>query len=284
MRYELLNSIPDNTPLWDDITKRAKKNHATIMTLAPSPGLYGMVKDHSLPATNLIDHITGRAYHPGRYLFFDHAPVPEDTAIQMQEDGFISLVNNGESIGYMTIYANTHRAVKEIHYTNPDGTNDTIEEYTFDGSHYSNLIYYNNELQQIQFLNEAGAVVIRYFFFDGLINLITIEDPATQEVLRRYDTLDSFNQNELAMQLQPEDTVTISYLATELNALIKAPSRNVLHLSEPAIDETGAVRGNLLMILNDQIPYIHEVEMPASDYNELAMRNIPLTKAKIIDV
>ncbi|WP_156321562.1 hypothetical protein [Lacticaseibacillus saniviri] len=85
------------------------------------------------------------------------------------------------------------------------------------------------------------------------------------------------------MQLQPEDTVTISYLATELNALIKAPSRNVLHLSEPAIDETGAVRGNLLMILNDQIPYIHEVEMPASDYNELAMRNIPLTKAKIID-
>ncbi|KRM71833.1 hypothetical protein [Lacticaseibacillus brantae] len=283
MRYELLNTIQENTPVWENIKKRAKKSHETIMTLAPSPALYGAVKENQLPAMNLLDHITQRTYHPGRYVFFDHAPVPDDTAIQMQEDGYINLARDGESIGFMTLFANTHRALREIHYTNPDGTNDTLEEYTYDGSQFSNLIYYNNELQQIQFLNEDGQVVIRYFFFDKIINLITIEDPETQEVVRRYDTLGDFTAAELAAILKPEDTVTISYMATELNALVNTKSHNILRLSEPAVDESGAVRGNLLMILKNEIKYIHEVEMPTADYNELAMRNIPLTKAKIVD-
>jgi len=283
MRYEMLNTIPQGTPTWENIKKRAKKNHETILTIAPAPGQYSAVKENQLPAMNLLDTITKRETHPGRYVFFDHAPVPDGTAIQMQEDGYINLARDGRSIGFMTLYPNTHRALKEIHYTNPDGTNDVLEEYMYDGSHYSNLIYYNNELQQIQFLNEAGEIVIRYFFYNKVINLVTIEDPETQEVARRYDTLNDFTQNELAAILKPEDTVIISYMGTELNALAKTHSHNVLHLSEPAVDETGAVRGNLLMILNDEIKYIQEVEMPTADYNELAMRNIPLDKAKVID-
>ncbi|EPC18104.1 hypothetical protein [Lacticaseibacillus paracasei] len=282
MNYEIVNQLNAGQPGWDAHKAALNKSDTQLLVLGPLPGFFGFLQDEGLSGVNLIDIITRRKYVKDSYMFFDKAPVPEGTAVYMNEDGTISLIQEGETIGSMITYAGTRRAVKELRYNYLDGTKDLIEEYAFDGNHYSNLFYYNDEIQEIQLLNRNGNPVVREFFYQGGINLITINDPFSGHQLRHYNDIAAFRAGELARFLKPEDTAVTRYMGIEMEALREAKSHNVLRLSESPFDDNDEVRGNLLAILKNDVSFIQEVQMDQASYNALALRKIPLNKARVI--
>lgn len=283
MNYEIINQLATGQSGWAEHKADLNETNTKLLVLGPLPGFFGFLKDEGLEGVDLIDIVTQRKYIKDSYMFFDKAPVPQGTAVYMNDDGTISLIHDGETIGSMITYAGTRRAVKEIRYQYLDGTKDLIQEYTFDGNQYSNLFYYNDDIQEIQFLNRKGSPVIREFFYQGNINLITIEDPTSGRELRRYDNIDAFRAGELARFLKPEDTAVTRYMGLEMSALRDTKSHNILRLSESPFDENNEVRGNLLAILKNDIAYIQEVQMDQASYNALALRKAPLDKATVLE-
>lgn len=283
MNYELINGVVTDSPAWPTFKQESKDLHAPFIVLQSLPGLLGVEKEEGIHIQSLVDYVTKRRHNKDTYRFFNEAPVPSNAQIYMSEDGFINIIENGETIGLIFTYDHTRRAVKQINYFNPDNSRDFIEEYAYDGNQYSNLFYYNNTIQQMQFLNNEGQVVLRQYLYDGVINLITIEDPDSGKILERYDDLVSFLAATVAKMVTVHDTVRIHYMGVEMNALRQSPAHNVLRLAETPFDDDGNVRGFLLQILKDEIKYIHEVEMSKAAYQALALQNIPLTKATVVD-
>lgn len=283
MNYELINGVSPQSPAWPTFKQWAKEENAPFIVLQPLPGLLGVAKEQDIQLRSVIDFVTKRRYAKDSYRFFNEAPVPDGAEIFMSGDGVISIIYEGEIIGYVTTYANTRRAVKQIDYLNPDQTKDFTEEYAYDGNQYSNLFYYDNTLRQIQFLNNDGQIVVREYLYDGMINMITIEDPITGKVVTQYDDLTRFLTATVAKMVTAHDTVRIHYMGVELNVLKDSPAHNVLRLAEAPFDDQGTVRGFLLMILKDEINYVQEVEMSRAAYQALTVQNIPLEKATIID-
>ncbi|KRM29032.1 hypothetical protein LH991_00870 [Schleiferilactobacillus harbinensis] len=283
MNYELINGVSPQSPAWPTFKQWAKEENAPFIVLQPLPGLLGVAKEQDIQLRSVIDFVTKRRYAKDSYRFFNEAPVPDGAEIFMSGDGVISIIYEGEIIGYVTTYANTRRAVKQIDYLNPDQTKDFTEEYAYDGNQYSNLFYYDNTLQQIQFLNNDGQIVVREYLYDGMINMITIEDPITGKVVTQYDDLTRFLTATVAKMVTAHDTVRIHYMGVELNVLKDSPAHNVLRLAEAPFDDQGTVRGFLLMILKDEINYVQEVEVSRAAYQALTVQNIPLEKATIID-
>lgn len=283
MNYELINGVSPQSLAWPTFKQWAKEENAPFIVLQPLPGLLGVAKEQYIQLRSVIDFVTKRRYAKDSYRFFNEAPVPDGAEIFMSGDGVISIIYEGEIIGYVTTYANTRRAVKQIDYLNPDQTKDFTEEYAYDGNQYSNLFYYDNTLQQIQFLNNDGQIVVREYLYDGMINMITIEDPITGKVVTQYDDLTRFLTATVAKMVTAHDTVRIHYMGVELNVLKDSPAHNVLRLAEAPFDDQGTVRGFLLMILKDEINYVQEVEMSRAAYQALTVQNIPLEKATIID-
>ncbi|ERL64518.1 hypothetical protein L248_0813 [Schleiferilactobacillus shenzhenensis LY-73] len=277
-----MNSINPGLADWPAMKKRVQESHGKMLTLASAPGFLGVLQEENVAGVNLVDIVTKRVYHPGHYLFWDEAPIPTPTNLMMQSDGFIDLIYDGSRIGTMQVYEKTRRAVKEIRYLNPDGTTDYIEEYAFDGSHYTNMFYYRNDLQEIQFLNNVGQICLRFFFYDKQINLVTVEDPETGTVVHRYNSLPEFYATHLSGIVGPQDTVRIDYMAAELFALKNTKSHNILHLVESPFDDNNEIRGNLELILTDKINYVQTVEMSQAAYNALVMRHYPVVKAKVV--
>ncbi|MBO3091726.1 hypothetical protein J5F27_07290 [Schleiferilactobacillus harbinensis] len=283
MNYELINGVSPQSPAWPTFKQWAKEENAPFIVLQPLPGLLGVAKEQDIQLRSVIDFVTKRRYAKDSYRFFNEAPVPDGAEIFMSGDGVISIIYEGEIIGYVTTYANTRWAVKQIDYLNPDQTKDFTEEYAYDGNQYSNLFYYDNTLQQIQFLNNDGQIVVREYLYDGMINMITIEDPITGKVVTQYDDLTRFLTATVAKMVTAHDTVRIHYMGVELNVLKDSPAHNVLRLAEAPFDDQGTVRGFLLMILKDEINYVQEVEMSRAAYQALTVQNIPVEKATIID-
>ncbi|MDT7019691.1 hypothetical protein RIN67_01105 [Levilactobacillus namurensis] len=284
MRYELVNGVHTNTDIWQQEKKVLEADNLHLLSIASAPNFAGTMRQQGIKhAVNLYDVITKRTtYDPDDYLFFNRAPVPTGTNILMNADGFLALEYDGAPIGRMHLYPGTNRAVKEIDYFNPDGTNDLIEEYATDGRQYTQLLYDEGKPQEFQFLNLKKQPVIRYYYYENVLNYVTIEDPETQDVLEHYDNLGEFVSRQVAQFLTVQDQVTVCYLGVEMMALRYAPSHNILRLSEDPIDQQGEVRGNLLGILNNDIAYIQEVQMDQAAYNALALRNINLSKATVI--
>ncbi|WP_125768749.1 hypothetical protein [Lapidilactobacillus wuchangensis] len=284
MHYELVNNVHINTDFWQQEKAVLQADKLNLLSVGSAPNFAGIMQHEGIQKSmNLFDHITKRTYHPGQYLYFNQAPVPTGTNIMVNADGYITLEYYGEPIGEMKLYPETNRAVKEIDYLNPDGSVDFAEEYSTDGFQFTKLLYDEGKPQEFQFLNLAGQPVIRYYYFDNVINYITIENPETQEILQHYDNLSEFVARQVAEVLTPFDEVTVCYMGGEMTALRYTKSHNILRLSEPPFDDQDEVRGNLLGILNDDIKYIQEVQMDRNAYNSLALRNINLDKAKIIE-
>lgn len=283
MNYELINGVMTNTPAWTHFKTWAQSENAPFIVLQPLPGLLGVEKEQGVRLRSVIDYVTRRRYTKGAYRFFDEAPVPDIAQIYGSSDGFTNIIYEGETIGQITTYANTRRALKQIDYLNPDGTKDLTEEYAYDGNQYSNLLYYGNVLQQIQFLNNAGQVVLRQYLYDGQINLVTVEDPVTANVQKRFDDWPSFLSAAVGEMVTAHDVVRVHYMGQEMTALTHSPAHNILRLAESPFDEKGQVRGFLLMILKDEIKYIQEVELSKAAYHALALQNIPVDKATIVD-
>lgn len=284
MRYELVNGVHTNTDVWQQEKKILLADNLNLLSIGSAPNFAGTMRQEAIKhSVNLYDWLTKRtAYDPDDYLFFNRAPVPDGTNILMNSDGFLALEYDGAPIGQMKLYPGTNRAVKEIDYFNPDGTNDLIEEYATDGRQYTQLFYNEGQPQEFDFLNLKGQPIIRYYYYENVLNYITIEDPETQEVLEHYDNLNEFVCRQVANLLTVQDQVTVCYMGVEMMALRYTKSHNILRLCEDPFDEQGEIRGNLLGILNNDIQYIQEVQMTQAAYNALALRNFKLDKATVV--
>ncbi|GEO67712.1 hypothetical protein [Levilactobacillus spicheri] len=284
MRYELVNGVHTNTDVWQQEKKILLADNLHLLSIGSAPNFAGTMRQEAIKhSVNLYDWLTKRtAYDPDDYLFFNRAPVPDGTNILMNSDGFLALEYDGAPIGQMKLYPGTNRAVKEIDYFNPDGTNDLIEEYATDGRQYTQLFYNEGQPQEFDFLNLKGQPIIRYYYYENVLNYITIEDPETQEVLEHYDNLNEFVCRQVANLLTVQDQVTVCYMGVEMMALRYTKSHNILRLCENPFDEQGEIRGNLLGILNNDIQYIQEVQMTQAAYNALALRNFKLDKATVV--
>lgn len=281
MHYELLNTVDPNAPIWTDIKKRAKRDHATILTLSAQSDYGRILNDAGLKGVNLVDLVTKRKYHPKRYRFFNKVRVPYAAKVDMNENGSISILHEGDSIGREFLFPNSRRAAQDIRYSNPDGSMDYIEEYAADGSVFSNIFYYENDLQELVFYDLEERPVLRYYYYEGNINYVTIEDPISHEVQTSYPNLGEFVQDQMAKTVHPNDTVTFNYMGAELDALVKTQSHNVLQLSEDPFDDNNVLRGNLESILTNAIPYVQEVRMPLASFQKIGQANVPMGKIRI---
>ncbi|TLQ04822.1 hypothetical protein FEZ51_04075 [Pediococcus stilesii] len=277
MNYELVNVMRADTDNWKEQKKRAIKNKSALITLAPDPVLGRKRQEDFSNAVNIIDLVVGRTVDKEGSLFFDKAPTIEGAQIFMNPDGFISIIKNGETVGSMRTFPNTRRLVQDITYFNADGTRDLVEEYTFDGKLYSNIFYYKSEIQEIEFFDDDQNVRLRFHFYLGNINLITVEDPKTHVVEKTYKNMMEFQATQVAEIVNENDTVGITYLGLELDALAKTKSENTLYLEEPAFDND-QLKGNLQLILNGQISYIHKVVVSAEDYKKMLIKGIDMSK------
>ncbi|RXT20493.1 hypothetical protein BVJ53_10880 [Lacticaseibacillus chiayiensis] len=281
MHYELLNTVDLTSPVWPDIKKRIARDHATLLTLTAEPDYGKVLAKEGLKGINLVDLLTKRTYHPKEYRFFNKVRVPYSAKVDMNENGSISILHEGDSIGREFLFPDSRRAAQDIRYTNLDGSLDYIEEYAADGSVFSNIFYYNNEIQEIVFYDMQQRPVLRYYYYDNAINYITIEDPISHEVNTHYANLGEFIQDQMAKRVHPNDTVTFNYMGVELDSLVKTRSHNVLQLVENPFDDNHVLRGNLEAILKNDIPYVQEVRMPLAAFQKIGEANVPMNKIRI---
>ncbi|KRK96871.1 hypothetical protein FD04_GL002148 [Secundilactobacillus odoratitofui DSM 19909 = JCM 15043] len=280
MRYELTNMIRPGTANWEQQKQRLLAEGGQVLTLAPNPGFYGLLQAEGIDGINLIDWLTKRHYHADRYLFFNEIPTVSGAEIFMNKDRTISIISEGERIGSVILYANTRRAVKEVHYTNTDGTPDFVEEYTFDGGLYSRIFYTRGDVNEIVFYDESERPVIRYYFYDGVVNFVTVEND-DGSVKYRYNSVQAFLTDMLGKMMSKRDEINITYMGLELNVLEKTHSDNSLYLQESPVDEDGKVKGNLRAILNNELPFIQTVKM---DNNALQLIQSQVENTTKIDL
>lgn len=283
MEYELVSVIRPKNPIWEKQKKRLKAQGGQVISISPSPTFNKLLVDEEVQGINLLDSLTQRERHEENFLFFNQIPTAYSAEIFMNEDRSISIVNDGEEIGRVVLYPQTRRHVKEVQYLNSDGTTDFIEEYADDGELYSNLFFFNNTVQEINFFNNNQFPVVSYFFYEGKINLVAVKDPETMKVTAKYNSLMDFLTDQIAQLVDQNDQISISYMGLEMFALEKTTSYNILYLEESPFDSKGVIKGNLLSILKDKISYIKEVRMSDTHHKQLKDKNVPLDKATIYD-
>ncbi|PWF99918.1 hypothetical protein [Levilactobacillus bambusae] len=281
MNYEVLNVLHPDTTDWTAQKARLQRINGTLLTLAPDPGLLQKQIQEQINVVNVVDYVTNRTYNPDQFLFFDQIPTVAGAEIFMAKSGQINLIHDGYPIGTVRLYPNTRRLVNNITYLNLDGTRDFIEEYAFDGKLFSRIDYDDNHVQRIQFYNDDQVVVLTYYFYNGQMNLITVEDPASHRILERYDSTGAFLAAKVGEIIQADDAAVISYLGLELTALSQTQSDNTLALIESPLDEQGEVRGNLKAILDNRLPYVQHVALPQKLADQLLKAHQPMTKILI---
>lgn len=282
MDYELVNQVDNLNPeVLKAIKKRLKKSNGKLLCLNSVPNMRNFLQANDIQGTTLIDIITKRKYNPKSYRFFNEINIPTASLVQVLKDGSIFVEHDGDFIGREFLFSNTRRAAQDVRFLNSDGSLDYIEEYSSDGQLYSNLLYANGILQEIIFFNMKDEAIIRYFFYDGVINLITIEDPKKHQVVSSYDSLIGFMIEQIYQNLNKQDKVNINYLGVELSVLKKSQTENTYYLNEDPLDENGQVRSNLKAILTNEIPYIEKVVVSWQAYKKIKHTKLPLDKIKV---
>lgn len=283
MDYELVTVIKPANEIWQSQKQRLQKNNGKVLSLSPSPTFNKLKSSEGVEGINLLDYLTQRENNPDNFLFFNKIPTATTAEVFMNEDRSISVINDGDEIGQVTTYPETRRHVKEVKYLNFDGTTDFIEEYSDDGQLYSNILFFNDAVHEIDFYDSNQLPIVQYFFYEGQINLVVVREKDSGKVSAKYNSLIQFLADQVASLVTEKDRVTISYMGLELFALAKTVSHNVLYLTESPFTNTGVIKGNLLSILENKITYINEVKMSREHYKHLVGKNISLDKITIID-
>lgn len=282
MNYELVSVLRVETDNWKQQKQRAINNNSKVITLLPDPFFTRYKKEEYENMMNIVDYVTRRTYDEKNSLFFDKVPMIDGAEIFMNADGIISIIKNGVRIGEMRTFPQSRRLVQDVTYFNDDGTKDMVEEYTFDGSIFSNIYYYEDRVQEIDFTNNDGQVCLRFYFYEGEMNLITVVDPTTNAVLESYDNMIQFQKAQLQKIVGPEDQINISYLGMELDVLEKTKSKNTLYLEESAFDGS-KVKGNLKLIMDDQIQYVQQAVVKHEDYDQMVDQGLNVSKVRYVD-
>lgn len=281
MNYELMTVIRPNGEVWEKQQENLKQPNTKILTISPMPDFYTVLDRLGFEGINILDNVTKRSYAQNEFLFFNQVPTVKNAEIFMNENRSISILCDGSEIGKVFLYPQTRRHVKEVRYIHADRSLDFVEEYTGDGKVYSHIFYDKNQVQEIQFLNDEKQPIVTYYFYQGQINFITVRHPQTAAIEERYQTLSQFIATQLAKIVSATDTVTISYLGMELFALEKTASYNILRLMESPIGEDGQIKGNLKLILENKISYVHRVHMKQEYYDQLTNTGINLQKVDV---
>lgn len=282
MNYELVSVLRVETDNWKQQKQQAINNNSKVITLLPDPFFTRYKKEEYENMMNIVDYVTKRTYDEKNSLFFDKVPMIDGAEIFMNADGIISIIKNGVRIGEMRTFPQSRRLVQDVTYFNDDGTKDMVEEYTFDGSIFSNIYYYEDRVQEIDFTNNDGQVCSRFYFYEGEMNLITVVDPTTNAVLESYDNMIQFQKAQLQKIVGPEDQINISYLGMELDVLEKTKSKNTLYLEESAFDGS-KVKGNLKLIMDDQIQYVQQAVVKHEDYDQMVDQGLNVSKVRYVD-
>lgn len=282
MNYELVSVLRVETDNWKQQKQRAINNNSKVITLLTDPFFTRYKKEEYENMMNIVDYVTKRTYDEKNSLFFDKVPMIDGAEIFMNADGIISIIKNGVRIGEMRTFPQSRRLVQDVTYFNDDGTKDMVEEYTFDGSIFSNIYYYEDRVQEIDFTNNDGQVCLRFYFYEGEMNLITVVDPTTNAVLESYDNMIQFQKAQLQKIVGPEDQINISYLGMELDVLEKTKSKNTLYLEESAFDGS-KVKGNLKLIMDDQIQYVQQAVVKHEDYDQMVDQGLNVSKVRYVD-
>lgn len=282
MNYELVSVLRVETDNWKQQKQQAINNNSKVITLLPDPFFTRYKKEEYENMMNIVDYVTKRTYDEKNSLFFDKVPMIDGAEIFMNADGIISIIKNGVRIGEMRTFPQSRRLVQDVTYFNDDGTKDMVEEYTFDGSIFSNIYYYEDRVQEIDFTNNDGQVCLRFYFYEGEMNLITVVDPTTNAVLESYDNMIQFQKAQLQKIVGPEDQINISYLGMELDVLEKTKSKNTLYLEESAF-EGSKVKGNLKLIMDDQIQYVQQAVVKHEDYDQMVDQGLNVSKVRYVD-
>lgn len=279
MNYELVSALRPGMDNWESQKERAEKNHSTLITLFPEP-LYVRLKKEEYPKiVNIVDYVTKRTYDENSSLFFDKVDTVEGVEIIMNRDGVITLVKEGAVIGEMRVFPRSRRLVQDIKFFNADGSRDMVEEYTFDGKLFSNIFYFKDNVQEIDFFDDNRDVRLRFFFYEGAMNLITVENPKTRKIIEQYDNMSQFQAAQVAKIVKPGDKVGITYLGIELDALKDTQSENTLYLEEPAFDGD-QLKGNLKLIMEDEIDYVQHVVVSSEDYQKMLDLGLDVSKVE----
>lgn len=280
MNYELINDANISDSLWKSIIERSKKSATEVICLTSCPGFQNVLAQHGLKGYTMIDYVVGRVWKKrGNYRFFNQPDIPDGNKVEMFSDGSIFIKQEGRIIAREYLFPNTRRMLQDVRYLNEDGSLDHIEEYTTDGSMYSSIFYSQDKVQEIDYYDDDGNVVLRYYYYNGLINYITVEEPKGHRVLTDYDNLTAFLRKKVAELVRPEDSVNINYLGVELDVLAHVKStNNTLFLREPPYDVNGEIRGNLKGILNNTIKVVQKVNMPEKYVQKIAAVGIDTKK------
>lgn len=265
MDYEILNMLNLSSATWPEQQERMLRSDATLITLAPDPGILQKQKMTDVKILNIVDYVTGRTTNPETFMFFNQAPVVDGAEILMVKHGKIDVIKDGFRIGEVHTYLNSRRLVNNVTYFNLDGSKAMVEEYAFDGKLFSRLYYNDNQVQQIIFYNDNQDAVLTYYFYEGVINFVTVEDPKTHQIIERFDTLADFLANKVAEITKSKDQVGIIYLGIELTSLTFSQSNNTLYLVESPLDNDGNIRTNLNLILENKIKFIQHVVIKRDD-------------------
>lgn len=280
MNYELVTVIRPEQEAWILSKKRMYKSKGKVLSILPSQFFAKYLADEKVTGVNVFDKLTKRKYDLNKSMYFNEAPVPSYSEIFMNVDFSISIINEGEEIGAVELFPQTRRLVKNIHYFS-EMRKDFTQEYTIDGELFSEIFYFNNKPQEIHFYNKNRVAVVSYFFYDGKLEFISLNNAKTGAMIQGYTSFEEFISDCVANMLTVRDRVTISFMGIEMIALSKSPSYNILELTESPLDDNGEIKGNLLQILKNNISYIHEVKMPL-EYKQLLMKkNVPVSKITV---
>lgn len=282
MNYELVTVINQGSPVWEASKKRLKENNGKVLSILPSQDFSKLIQDEKVEGFNLFDFLTKRTYDLEQMMYFNQAPVPSLSEIFMNADFSISIIHEGDEIGTMSLFPNTRRLVKNIQYKHTDNRKDLTEEYTIDGKLFSEIFYFNDKPQEVHFYNDKHIPVISYFFYDGKIEYVTLNDGYTGRVISSYETIEQLIAEQISKILTINDKVTISYLGMELFSLAKTTSHNTVYLNESPLDDKGNIKKNLLYILQDNIKYIHEVKMSLEHKQMLIKKGVSVAKVSVI--
>ncbi len=282
MNYELVDVIQADSENWRHQQARGLANDARLITLAPDPSFIYKKGKYYQNAVNLVDLVTKRTLTPGTSLFFDKVPTIDGAEVFMNPDGIISIIDDGIEVGEMTLYEGTRRFVKDVTYFNNDGSRDYKEEYAFDGKLFSYIYYWKDKVQQIAFVNDNKQIILRFYFYEGSLNLVTIEDPQTQVVTASYSSMAAFAAFQVGKLVNKDDTVHVTYLGLELEVLRFTDSKNIVNLDESPFDDSGVLKGNLKMIIDGTTDFIDEIDVSREWYEDLKDAGTDLSKVRAI--
>lgn len=283
MHYEIVGIIQPEHPVWKKQKERLKEANGKVISVLPSLEFNKQMLKEGINGINILDEVTKRSYDPDGFLFFSKIPTASNAEVFMNGNWTISVICDGDEIGQVSLFPNTRRHVKEVKYTNMDGSIDYIEEYAADGKLFSMIFYHDGAIQEIAYMNDQKLPIVNNYFYDGQMNFVTVTDPKTFKVTEKYHNSVEFTAEQVAKIVTEEDVVNFSFMGVELLSLSKTKSRNILHLEESPFDENGNVRGNLLGILENRVTYVQEVRMKKEYYDALKAKHFPVDKIQYFE-